>query len=170
MSTFIWGKVKLHKKIIMNNYQRDNILVFFSNLKNDLFQINLEENEIYFNIACGYNKMIDPAFYKMNYLNCDEAYFSINAIKKDDDIQSCLKSLYLRILNLQNVIKEILDNKNVEKITYFHTDSGNENSINEYELVNWNIDEFANKFFAEIINNKGFTPTIKVIFNKTYNN
>lgn len=170
MSTFIWGKVKLHKKIIMNNYQRDNILVFFSNLKNDLFQNNLEENEIYFNIACGYNKMIDPAFYKMNYLNCDEAYFSINAIKKDDDIQSCLKSLYLRILNLQNVIKEILDNKNVEKITYFHTDSGNENSIDEYELVNWNIDEFANKFFAEIISNKGFTPTIKVVFNKTYNN
>ena len=147
MSTFIWGKVKLHKKIIMNNYQRDNILVFFSNIKNDLFQNNLEENEIYFNIACGYNKMIDPAFYKMNYLNYDEAYFSINAIKKDDDIQSCLKSLYLRILNLQNVIKEILDNKNVEKITYFHTDSGNENSIDEYKLVNWNIDEFANKFF-----------------------
>lgn len=55
MSTFIWGKIKLNKKIIKNNYQRKNILVFFSDEKNDLFQSDLEENEINFNyfFACS---------------------------------------------------------------------------------------------------------------------
>ena len=38
MSTFIWGKIKLNKKIIIDNYQRNSILVFFSDQKNDLFQ------------------------------------------------------------------------------------------------------------------------------------
>lgn len=28
MSTFIWGKIKLNKKIIIDNYQRNSILVF----------------------------------------------------------------------------------------------------------------------------------------------
>ena len=31
MSTFIWGK--LNKKVVINNYQRKNILVFFSDKK-----------------------------------------------------------------------------------------------------------------------------------------
>ena len=110
--------------------------------------------------------MVNPSLYKMNYLNCNESYFSINALKKDDDLQSCFEKLFLRIQYLQDVIKEIFDNKNVEQITYFHTESGNESSIDEYELVNWNLEEFANKFFIEIKNNKGFTPTIKVVFNK----
>ena len=166
MSTFIWGKIKLNKKIIINNYQRKSILVFFDDKKNDLFQSDLEENEIYFNIACGYDQMVNPSLYKMNYLNCNESYFSINALKKDDDLQSCFEKLFLRIQYLQDVIKEIFDNKNVEQLTYFHTESGNESSIDEYELVNWNLEEFANKFFIEIKNNKGFTPTIKVVFNK----
>ena len=81
MSTFIWGKIKLNKKIIIDNYQRNSILVFFSDQKNDLFQDDLEDNEIYFNIACGYDKMVSPSLYEMKYLNCDESYFSINALK-----------------------------------------------------------------------------------------
>ena len=28
MSTFIWGKIKLEKKIMINDYQRKSILVF----------------------------------------------------------------------------------------------------------------------------------------------
>ena len=35
MSTYIWGKIKLNKKIIIDNYQRNSILVFFSDQKND---------------------------------------------------------------------------------------------------------------------------------------
>ena len=105
----------------------------------------------------------------MDYLNCSDSYFFINAPKKHDYFQPCLESLYLRILDLQNVIKEILDDENVIQITYYHTDSENENSIDEYELVDWNIDYFAAKFFVEIILNKGFTPTIKVVFNKNDN-
>lgn len=169
MSTFIWGKIKFNKKIIIDNYQRNNILVFFSNQKNDLFQNDLEEDEIYFNIACGYDKMVNLSLHKMKYLNCADSYFSINALKIEDDLESCFKKLFLRILDLQNVIKEIFNNKNVQQITYYHTESGNENSIDEYELVNWNLEDFANKFFTEIKNNKGFTPTIKIVFNKSNN-
>lgn len=169
MSTFIWGKIKFIKKIIMDNYQRNNILVFFSDQKNDLFQNDLEDNEIYFNIACGYDKMVNPSLYKMKYLNCDDSYFSINALKKDHNLEPYFEKLFSRILELQDVIKEIFDNKNVVKITYFHTESGNENSIDEYESVNWKLEEFAYKFFAEIKNNNGFTPTIKVVFNKSNN-
>ena len=51
MSTFIWGKIKLNKKIIIDNYQRNSILVFFSDQKNDLFQDDLEDNEIFWEIA-----------------------------------------------------------------------------------------------------------------------
>lgn len=166
MSTFIWGKIKLEKKIMINDYQRKSILVFFSDKKNDLFQSDLEENEIYFNIACGYNQIVSPLSYQMHYLNCDDAYFSINALENNDDLESSFKKLFLRILDLQNVIKEIFNNKNVERITYFHTETGNENSIDDYELVNWKLEEFAKKFFAEVIKNKGFTPTIKVVFSK----
>ena len=150
MSTFIWGKIKLNKKIIMENYQRKNILVFFSGEKSDLFQCDLEENELYFNIACGYDKMVNLLSYKMNYLNCNEYYFSINSFKKTDDLQPYFEKLFLRILDLQDVIKEIFNNKNVERITYFHTETGNENSIDDYELVNWKLEEFAKKFFEEI--------------------
>lgn len=166
MSTFIWGKIKLNRKIMINDYQRKSILVFFSDKKNDLFQCDLEENEIYFNIACGYDKIVNLLSYKMNYLNCNEYYFSINALKKTDDLQPYFEKLFLRILDLQDVIKEIFDNKNVERITYFHTETGNENSIDDYELVNWKLEEFAKRFFAEIKKNKGITPTIKVVFNK----
>lgn len=166
MSTFIWGKIKLNRKIMINDYQRKSILVFFSDKKNDLFQCDLEENEIYFNIACGYDKTVNLLSYKMNYLNCNESYFSINALKKTDDLQPYFEKLFLRILDLQDVIKEIFNNKNVERITYFHTETGNENSIDDYELVNWKIEEFAKKFFAEIKKNKGITPTVKVVFNK----
>lgn len=131
-----------------------------------MFQSDLEENEIYFNIACGYNQIVSPLSYQMHYLNCDDSYFSINALENNDDLESSFKKLFLRILDLQDVIKEIFNNKNVERITYFHTETGNENSVDDYELVNWKLEEFAKKFFAEVIKNKGFTPTIKVVFNK----
>lgn len=166
MSTFIWGKIKLNKKIMINDYQRKNILVFFSDEKNDLFQCDLEENEIYFNIACGYKQIVNPLTYKMHYLNCNDSYFSINALENKDDLESFFEDLFLRILDLQDIIEEIFNNIYVERITYFHTETGNENSIDDYELVNWKLEEFAIKFFAEIKKNKGFTPTIKVVFNK----
>lgn len=91
--------------------------------------------------------MVNTSLYKMNYLNCDDSYFSLNALKKVDKLESYFKKLFLRILELQNVIEEIFENKNVEEIAYYHTESGNENSIDEYELVNWNLKEFAYKFF-----------------------
>lgn len=168
MSTFIWGKIKFNRKTVVNNYQRKNILIFFTDKKNDLFQCDLDENEVYFNIACGYVQMVNPSLYKMDYLNCDDLFFSINCLKNKHDLQSCLEKLFFRIMDLQDVIKEIFDQNNVEQITYFHTETGNEISIDEYELVDWNIEEFAYKFFTEILNNKGFTPTIKVVFSKSF--
>lgn len=169
MSTFIWGKIKLNKKTIIDNFQRKNIVVYFSYEKKDLFLCDLEENEIYFNIACGYDEMVNLSSYKMNYLNCDEHYFSINALKKTNDLQPYFEKLFSRILDLQDVIEEIFNNENVKRITYYHTDDGNENSIDDYESVDWKLAEFAEKFFAEILKNKGFTPTIKVVFNKNLN-
>ena len=100
MSTFIWGKIKLNKLIIMDNYQRKNILVFFTSEKNDLFRSDLEENEIYFNIACGYDKMMTLPSYKTNYLNCNEYYFSLNSFKKTDDLKP-----YIR-LEVKEIIRE----------------------------------------------------------------
>ena len=94
MSTFIWGKIKLNKKTIIDNFQRKNIVVYFSYEKKDLFLCDLEENEIYFNIACGYDEMVNLSSYKMNYLNCDEHYFSINALKKTNDLQPYFEKLF----------------------------------------------------------------------------
>lgn len=168
MSTFIWGKLKLKEKKVIKDYQKNNILIYFSNEKNDLFQTDLEENEIYFNIACGYNKMIDLSSYKEHYLNCEESYFFLNAPKRAKDMHPYFEKLFLRIKNLQDVISGMFNSNCVEKITYFHTDTGNENSIDEYELVNWRLEEFADKFFIEILLNRGFTPTIKIIFDKKH--
>jgi len=71
-----------------------------------------------------------------------------------------------RIKKLQDVIVEIYEGPKVEKITYFHTDTGNENSIEEYEKVDWKLEEFADKFFEAMKENHGFTPTIQIVFEK----
>lgn len=167
MSEFIWGKIKL--KALpenFNSYQRGNILVFFSIQKNDLYMSDLENKEIYFNIACGYEEMIYPYNYKMNYLNCNEEYFSLNAPKREKNLEPYFDELYTRIKNLQEVITEIYERPEVEKITYYHTDTGNEVSIDEYEFVDWKLEKFADKFFEAIKASNGFTPTIKVVFAK----
>lgn len=166
MSDYIWGKLKLKEKIIFNNYQRNNILVYFTDKKNSLFQCDLEENEIYFNIACGYNQMVDLSIYEEQYLNCEVSYFFLNAPKKTKNLNLYFESLYSRIINLQDVINEIYNNENVEKITYFHADENDENLIDEYKLVDWKLEAFADKFFIATILNMGFTPTIKVVFKK----
>lgn len=167
MSTFIWGKIKLRMlPENFNSYQRGNILVFFDIQKNDLYMSDLESKEIYFNIACGYKEMIYPYKYKMNYLNCDELFFSLNCPKRERNLEPYFDALHKRIKKLQEVIKEIYERPEVEKITYYHTDTGNENSIDEYELVYWKLEEFADKFFQSIKDNYGFTPTIKIVFEK----
>ena len=127
---------------------------------------DLENREIYFNIACGYENMVYPYFYKMNYLNCNCNFFCLNTPKRDKNLGPYFDDLYKRIKNLQDVITEIYQRSEVDSITYYHTDTGNENSIDEYELVDWKLEEFADKFFGKIIGTKGFTPTIKIVFQK----
>jgi hypothetical protein len=167
MSTFIWGKIKLSElPENFKSYQRGNVLVFFDIQKNDLFMSDLQDKEIYFNIACGYDDMVFPYKYKMNYLNCYDNYFYINAPKREKDLKPYFNELYNRIKRLQDIIVEIYERPEVEKIMYFHTDTGNEISIDEYEVVNWKLQEFANKFFEAMKQNHGFTPTIQVVFEK----
>ena len=166
MSTFIWGKIKLNKLKNISSYQSGNILVFFTYQKNYLFKSDLEKNEIYFNIACGYDSMVNPSFNEGEYLECSDTFFFLNCPKREKKLEPYFDALHKRIKKLQEVIKEIYERPEVEKITYYHTDTGNENSIDEYELVNWKIEEFADRFFEAIKENHGFTPTIKVVFNK----
>ena len=52
---------------------------------------------------------------------------------------------------------------------YNKLNSSIQNSINDYELVDWDLEEFAYKFFMEIKKLKGFTPTIKIVFSKSNN-
>jgi hypothetical protein len=167
MSTFIWGKIKFKElPKNFNSYQRGDILVFFELQKNDLYMSDLQDTEIYFNIACGYEEMIYLYKYKRYYLNCDYSFFSLNCPKREKNIEPYFKALYNRIKKLQEVILEMYERPEVEKITYFHTDTGNEISIDEYEIVDWKIQDFADRFFEAIKENRGFTPTIKVIFSK----
>lgn len=168
MSTFIWGKIKYKEMPVkFDNYQREDILVFFDINKNNLYMSNLNEREIYFNIACGYEEMVYPYKYQMHYLNCEETFFSLrNVTKWDKNLEPYFQDLFKRIKKLHSVIIEIFNNPNVEKITYFHTDTGNENSIDNYTIVNWRLKDFADKFFEAIKNNIGFTPTIQIVFEK----
>lgn len=39
-------------------------------------------------------QIVNPLSYKMNYLNCNEYYFSINAFKKTDDLQPYFKNCF----------------------------------------------------------------------------
>jgi len=170
MSTFIWGKIRLLAlPDNFKSYQRDDILVFFDIQKNDLFLSDLESKEIYFNIACGYEEMIYPRKYKMNCLNCDTHFFSIDFPKHPKNIKTLepyFIALHERIKRLQKVILEIYERPEVESITYFHTESGNEISLDEYESVDWKINEIADQFFERIVSSKGFAPSIKVVFQK----
>ena len=107
--------------------------------------------------------MVDLSVYEEQYLNCEVSYFFLNAPKKTKNLSLYFESLYSRIINLQDVINEIYNNENVEKITYFHAD---EDDVDEYKLVDWKLEAFADKFFIATILNMGFTPTIKVVLKK----
>lgn len=171
MSTFIWGKIKLRSlPDSFGSFQQGDILVFFDIRKNDLYLSNLEDREIYFNIACGYEDMVYPNKRQqtITYLNCDAEYFSIDFVmdQRSKKKMPYFDDLYDRIKRLQSVIKELYQRPEVDRMVYFHTETGNESSINEYEEVNWSIDEFADKFFERIVQDKGFAPTIKAVFEK----
>lgn len=167
MSTFIWGKIKLRDlPENFDSYQRGDILVFFDIQKNDLYMSDLKSKEIYFNIACGYEEMVYPYKYKMDYLNCDEQYFSLNCPKREKNLEPYFNELHNRIRNLQKVIVEMLDRSEVNFIEYYHTETGNEISIDEYVSVDWKLHEFADKFFEAMEKNNGFTPTIRAKFVK----
>lgn len=168
MSTFIWGKIKL-KELLPNfrSYQKGNILVYFHLQKNHLYISELGEHEIYFNIACGYEKIISLNQY--NYLNCDDLYFSLNFPKRLKRVKDCTqyeKDLYARIKDLQSVITDLYNRDEISCIEYYHTEQGGEHSVNEYQLVDWKIYEFADKFYGYMKNNCFFTPTIRVFFDK----
>lgn len=167
MSTYIWGKIKFSPNIPtdIRNYQKADILIYFSKKKgSSLYMVNLEENELYFNIACGYEEMIPQ--HEKYCLNCDEQYFSLNCPKREKNLEPYFNELHNRIKRLQDVITGIYERPEVEKITYFHTDTGNESSIDEYEVVNWKLQEFADKFFEAMNGIYVFPPTIKVVFAK----
>ena len=168
MSTFIWGKTKLSNKCVINDMRIKNISVFFTEEKTDLFIVGLEENEVYFNIVCGYEGLSRSSWDKLHYHNCDDAFFSIGALRKTDDFSECLKKLHGRLLDLQHAIEDILINDNVEGIDFYYTDDGDVDSIDEYEPVDWPIEDFADRFFAEIMKNKGLGPTIKAVFPKKH--
>lgn len=61
-------------------------------------------------------------------------------------------------------IKKLLSLPDVVQITVYHSEGGLVNSEDEYELVEWNIDEFASEFFKAMSKNMMFQPTIKVVF------
>lgn len=169
MSTYIWGKIKL-KEIPekLENYQSEDILIYFDKQKkSSLFLSELNEREVYFNIACGYEEMIPQ--HARYCLNCDELFFSLNFPKRAKDLELYYYDLHERIKRLQKFIIELYNNPNVEKITYYYTESGNEVSIDEYEKVDWKINEFAEHFFDEIIKLRGLTPTIQIVWTKQNN-
>lgn len=101
----------------------------------------------------------------MNYLNCSSQYFFTNNKDKNAILEND-KDLQERIFNLQSILEEIYNKKEVSYIEFYNTDTGNESSIEEYKEVNWNITDFSKKFFEAMIQNSGFTPTIKVVFKK----
>ena len=166
VSTFIWGKIKYNKPRTFRPYQRGNILVYFSEEKNDLCMCDLNENEVFFNIACGYDRMISLSEDGSEYLPCNDPFFFLYCPKHEKNIEPYFDMLHGRLQDLQCVIAEIYRLPEVEKITYYHTDTGNENSIDEYAPVDWKLEEFADRFLEAIKENLGFTPTVKIVFEK----
>jgi|GEM_PF-2259969 len=164
MSTFIWGKIEykeLPKEI--EHYQKNDIQVLFSRKDPKfLFSVGLKENEWFFNISCGYSEKMLGSYL----LNCHERFFSLDKPSKVKDWEQCLSETYERLKRLQDFIIELLNNPNIESMVYFHTDTGNETSIDEYEAVDWEAEEFADRFFERIKEASGCTPTIKVFFKR----
>ena len=170
MSTFIWGKIKLNRlPESFRSYQRGDIIVYFNLLRDPLYMSELNEGEIYFNIACGYEEMVYPLQYKMSCLNCASEFFSLDIpikTKKREDPEVYFERLFARIKRLQEVILELLNKPEVDRIEYYHTDSASEDSVEEYEFVDWKPEEFAQRFFEEMEKHAGSTPTIRAVFKK----
>ena len=89
-------------------------------------------------------------------------------IRKKASVEPFVESLYQRIKDLQDVIVELFERPEVERIEYYQTDDGNEPSIDAYEQVDWPLNRFADMFFESMksLCLYGFIPTIKIVFQK----
>ncbi|MCL2570528.1 MAG: hypothetical protein FWE16_04975 [Firmicutes bacterium] len=170
MSTFIFGKIKFNQisdGLKLKGYQKNDIHIFLCVEKNDLMDlIELDAGEVYFNIACGYEN-IDLQKYNVKYWNCHEDFFQPDFLLQKRKLKDiCYNKLQMRLIQLNEFIINLYSRESVEKITYFHTCTGNEVSLDEYELVNWEIEEFAEKFLERIKQLPGGTPTIQWVLKK----
>lgn len=83
MSTFTWGKILFSKRPeILKDHVFEDTPVYFSNEKNALFISDLRENEKYFNLALGQERLIDLSESR-GYINDDANYFYKGLSKKN---------------------------------------------------------------------------------------
>ena len=161
MSVFTWGKIKFDSKPQhLKNFEQEKIWVMFDLAEDEsqgigLHVSELEENEIYFDMLCDYHKYEGQNVNPLDYSNNDD--FLMRDIERE-----CEKEYEERISKIQRVLKTLLNILGVQEISFFNTEAG-ECSIEDYEQVEWNINEFALRFVKRAADNNWFPPTIKVV-------
>jgi len=170
MSEFIWGKRKFKNESdkSIEDYQEEDIQIFF-NMPTFLYSgfLDLTGRELYYNISCGYLEAFDTKK-REHYLNCHEQFFSPNFILNDkDNLQEiCYLALYGRLKRLQGFIAELFQRPNIEQLIFYYSNSGDDNSTDDYIAVDWKLEEFADKILEEEMESPGGIISFKLVLAK----
>ena len=80
-----------------------------------------------------------------------------------------IESFIRKIKKIQHILEKLLENPRVEKVTFFHDEMGPPGCLEEYEEVDWRIENFAIEFFNKMKKQAMITPTIMAVFEKQKN-
>ena len=161
MSSFCWCIIKTDKDLkgsFFSEYQKNNICCIFDKDRNRFLDKSLAIDEIFCNIACGYDN-VPPLSPKGILNNCDQFFgyvFPKKAKIRDMDILVSAKcELKKRLEFFQSVIFDIYSLDNVRSLTLFFTETANELSLFEYQHMDWKVEEISIKLFGLIEYNHG---------------
>ena len=143
MSQSTWGKIKFKEKTKqLNNFKQENIWIMFDLPDDEKWPLHiskLEKNEIYFDILCDFYKYTNVNPY--DYSNNDD-FFMIDSYDRKGR-----EDFYERLKKVQRVLETLLKQPDVIEVSFFNTWQGTLCCVEDYDEVNWKLEDFASEFF-----------------------
>ena len=168
MSSFCWCILNVEKGFkeqFISDYNEGNIWCFFDKNYNHFLKTQLKQEEVFCNIACGYEDI--PCFIRRTILNNDELFFgyafpSTQKRINEREFVNAQNELKMRLYNFQTVVSEICNMTGVCGLRLFFTETANETSLSEYLPMSWTINEISDKMFDLLNTNLGILPAFTV--------
>lgn len=172
MSSFCWCIIKIDKNSkgsFFSEYLKYNICCIFDKDRNRFLDKPLAIDEIFCNIACGYDNI--PHLSPRGILNnCDQFFgYVLPKMKEDyviDKLDYAKSELKKRLETFQSVVCDICSIDCVRQLTLYFTETANELSLLEYQHVDWKLDEISMKLSELIEYNYGLIPAFTLELKK----